>query len=301
MTRFLAAFCLLIASGAAAQCRDLASSDPIWQAINAQYGRIAQAQRAKDIDTLAAIYASDFQVVGPNDAHLNREQSLNYSRAAFRLVKQELHTSNTILNLQLCGDRATTTVLQQWSRIQEVAGKPRRFDTAAVQDETWIRTNDGWKRWRIANVRPGAWFVDDKRVDTHTPYDPDAPEYDPYDAHPKQSIADALEKSIEQHGLENAKAAFESLRKSGGYYVSERALNALGYRYLKSKNFAAAIFTLKLNTELFAGSANVWDSLAEAYMRSGDRQQAIENYRKSLTLNPENTNATEQLKALEAH
>ena len=247
---------------------------------------------------LGAIYAPDFEVVGPNDAHLNREQSLNYSRAAFRLTKQELHLSNTILRLELCGDRATATVLQQWSRMQEAAGKPRRFDTAAVQDETWIRTSDGWKRWRIGNVRPGAWYVDDQRIDGHQPYDPDAPPYDPYDAHPKKSIADALAKSIEQNGVESAKAAFESLRNSGDYYVSERALNTLGYRYLESKNFAAAVFILKLNTELFAHSANVYDSLGEAYMRSGDRQQAAENYRKSLALNPENTNAAEQLKRL---
>lgn len=166
---------------AAVACRDVTASDPAWKAIDQQYGRIAQAQRTKDIDLLASIYAQDFEVVGPNDAHLNREQSLNYSRTAFRLVTQEIHTANTILQMLLCGDRATATVLQQWSRMQTAFGKPRRFDTAAVQDETWILTDDGWKRWRISNVRPGAWFVDDKRVDSHQRYDPDAPEYDPYD------------------------------------------------------------------------------------------------------------------------
>jgi hypothetical protein len=34
-------------------------------------------------------------------------------------------------------------------------------------------------------------------------------------------------------------------------------------------------------------------------MNSGDTEQAIQNYKKSLELNPENTNAKEMLKKLE--
>src|SRR5581483_9885395 len=171
---------LLLATVAAAPCRDLTPSDPAWQAVNAQYGRIAEAQRTKNIDELAALYASDMTVIGLKGEQTNREQSLNYSRAAFSAVVREIHTTNVILSLRLCGDRATARVLQQWSRIQKVAGKDRRLDTAAVQDETWIETPDGWKRWRIEEIRPGAWFVDDKRVEPGKPYDPNAPEYDPY-------------------------------------------------------------------------------------------------------------------------
>lgn len=58
-------------------------------------------------------------------------------------------------------------------------GVARSVETNAVQDETWIRAADGWKRGDIFNVRNGAAFVDGKRVDTRRPYDPDAPPYDP--------------------------------------------------------------------------------------------------------------------------
>ena len=47
-------------------------------------------------------------------------------------------------------------------------------------------------------------------------------------------------------------------------------------------------------------SYNTWDSLAEAYMKHGDKELAIQNYRKSLELNSENTNAIEKLKQLSA-
>ncbi|HJT18157.1 MAG TPA: nuclear transport factor 2 family protein [Thermoanaerobaculia bacterium] len=155
---------LLLATVAAAPCRDVAASDPVWQAIDEQYGKIAAAQRAKDIDALAAIYAPDMTVVAPGGTVATREQSLDYSRAAFRVVQREIFTANTILSLRLCGNRATATVLQQWSRIQLADGKPHRFDTAAVQDETWILRDNEWKRWRIENVHPGGWFIDGERV-----------------------------------------------------------------------------------------------------------------------------------------
>ena len=43
-----------------------------------------------------------------------------------------------------------------------------------------------------------------------------------------------------------------------------------------------------------------YDSLAEGYRAQGDREAAINNYRKSLALNPGNTNAVEMLKNLGA-
>lgn len=48
----------------------------------------------------------------------------------------------------------------------------------------------------------------------------------------------------------------------------------------------------------FPESPNVYDSLAEAYAAHGDRQLAVENYEKSLALDPANTNAASWLKKL---
>ena len=54
-----------------------------------------------------------------------------------------------------------------------------------------------------------------------------------------------------------------------------------------------------MNAELYPNSANVYDSLGEAYMNSDDNKNAIKNYKKSLELNPNNDNAREMLKKLE--
>jgi predicted Zn-dependent protease len=73
----------------------------------------------------------------------------------------------------------------------------------------------------------------------------------------------------------------------------------LGYLLLEKGRNADAIAILNLNVEEYPKSANVYDSLAEAYAKDDKKQQAIANYRKSLELNPKNQNATDKLKELE--
>jgi len=43
----------------------------------------------------------------------------------------------------------------------------------------------------------------------------------------------------------------------------------------------------------------VYDSLGKAYMVNGDKKAAIENYKKSLELDPANGNAREMLKKMQ--
>ena len=67
---------------------------------------------------------------------------------------------------------------------------------------------------------------------------------------------------------------------------------------LGRKRVQEAVEILKLNVEAYPASANVYDSLAEAYLVSGDAALAIQNYEKSLSLDPSNTNAAMMLKKL---
>ena len=61
-----------------------------------------------------------------------------------------------------------------------------------------------------------------------------------------------------------------------------------GYDFLGAKQVNDAIEVFKLNVKLFPNSWNVYDSLGEAYAAAGDTKLAIENYEKSMTLNPKN-------------
>ena len=68
---------------------------------------------------------------------------------------------------------------------------------------------------------------------------------------------------------------------------------------MRTGKLKEAVEILKLNVEVYPKSANTYDSLAEAYMNSNERDLAIQNYKKSLELNPKNTNATDALERLQ--
>lgn len=68
--------------------------------------------------------------------------------------------------------------------------------------------------------------------------------------------------------------------------ATENELNAFGYQLLGIGQHDRAIEMLTLNTEKHPESANCWDSLGEAYATKGDNKNAIKNFRKALTLNP---------------
>jgi tetratricopeptide (TPR) repeat protein len=84
------------------------------------------------------------------------------------------------------------------------------------------------------------------------------------------------------------------------YIFDENELNGLGYRLLSMERITDAIEILKLNVEAYPESWNAYDSLGEAYMKNGDREEAIKNYRKSLELNPKNENARVMIEKLES-
>jgi CubicO group peptidase (beta-lactamase class C family) len=81
--------------------------------------------------------------------------------------------------------------------------------------------------------------------------------------------------------------------------VSESAINSTGYQLLSAKKMPDSIRVFQLNVELHPDSWNVYDSLGEAYMDNGDKEMAIQNYKKSVDLNPKNTNGAETLKKLQ--
>ena len=73
--------------------------------------------------------------------------------------------------------------------------------------------------------------------------------------------------------------------------VSEESLNALGYSLLEKKRLSDAVIILRMNTEAYPKSTNTWDSLADAYSRSGDTPRAIENYKQALSIDPKYVNS----------
>ncbi len=117
----------------------------------------------------------------------------------------------------------------------------------------------------------------------------------------KESASDEIDRAITESGIEAAREKFRELRSDPRqrYFFDENAFNALGYRLMGEEKLPAAIEVFKMNVEMYPGSWNVYDSFAEACMNAGEKKAAVENYRKSIELNPDNRNGREILKRLE--
>ena len=106
---------------------------------------------------------------------------------------------------------------------------------------------------------------------------------------------------LHENNISEATELYRNLKKAdpSDFYVSENRFNNLGYEFLRQEKYKQALAVFMLNVEFYPQSANCYDSLAEAFMKSGDREQAIIYYNRALALNPNNQNAVEKLKILE--
>ncbi len=98
------------------------------------------------------------------------------------------------------------------------------------------------------------------------------------------------------------KNRFEKLSEEFGYAINptEDFLNQCGYQQLNFKHVAEAIEFFQQNIKSHPKSFNVYDSMGEAYMLNGQRDLAIENYERSIAINPDNVNGKTMLKKLKS-
>ena len=112
---------------------------------------------------------------------------------------------------------------------------------------------------------------------------------------PKKSVAREVLPVFMDQGTEAGMAKINELKANTAYEVNENEINAMGYELLQNGKKKEAIAVFKFNVAQFPDSWNVYDSLGEGYMEDGQKDLAIKNYRKSIEMNPGNTNGKEML------
>jgi tetratricopeptide (TPR) repeat protein len=117
---------------------------------------------------------------------------------------------------------------------------------------------------------------------------------------PKPSIYEPIMELVLADSIPAAINKYHDLKKNhpNDYNFKESQLNGFGYQLLQVGKVDLAIAMFKLNIESYPESANVYDSMGEAYMVKGNKDEAIANYEKSLKLNPKNKNAEDNIKKL---
>ena len=79
---------------------------------------------------------------------------------------------------------------------------------------------------------------------------------------------------------------YKKLSKRFGYkiFIPEDLLNRAGYQMMNANKLAEAIEIFKTNVKNYPNSANVYDSLGEAYEKNGQLKEAKENFEKAYNI-----------------
>jgi CubicO group peptidase (beta-lactamase class C family) len=191
---------------------------------------------------------------------------------------------------QVSADRVLTITVEPNGSGVKVIAHPTAdpdFELLPISDTTFIRRDGPAKYELIGNetsvnalrVSGNGLSIDAKRISAVTLV--------PYELLTNGKISEGIDayRKIKQERPQSP-------------VISEDRLNDLGYALLRNKKLPESLALLKLNVEFYPEAWNTYDSLAEAYMTNGDKELAIESYKKSLELNPHNDNAHAMLKKL---
>lgn len=107
-----------------------------------------------------------------------------------------------------------------------------------------------------------------------------------------------LYKTLSEKGIDCIETNIKQLCKAANRPYDDRFLNFFGYQLLNSSKTDMAIKIFTLNTKLFPTIANTYDSLAEAYLKNGDKENALECYNKLLRLDPGNERVKNTIKEI---
>jgi tetratricopeptide (TPR) repeat protein len=108
-----------------------------------------------------------------------------------------------------------------------------------------------------------------------------------------------LMKVIDDEGIEAGIEAYREMaqqeRTFRRYYFPEWSMRSTGMQYLLAGQIENAIGIFRLTTQEYPESWQAYTDLAASYAKNGDRENAILNYEKALSMNPEGTEIEEAL------
>jgi tetratricopeptide (TPR) repeat protein len=181
----------------------------------------------------------------------------------------------------------------------ELAPTTNKWLLAAAIDRDLMRTNRpqiyGTQYIKAAN---GPWEL--WKIDTTKVTDKERRDYGVETLAEQREKARLMNKKSPEEFLKTSKtttALLEAIRKEWAkgskseYNLTEREINSIGYSLKGQKRMQEALAVFKLNTEFYPGGYNTWDSLGECLLETGKEKEGLAAYKKSLELNPKNTNA----------
>lgn len=153
--------CARPSASPASQPAGTADTSEVRREIEQWYDENTRAFRAEDVDAIMALRTEDFHTVAPDGSLQDRAAMEQRTIGFLNGIERWISLSFDIDSLRLSGDLAHAVVRQHLVRMAlRPDGLVHHVETWATQNETWRRTPDGWKLYRVDEVRDLRRLVD---------------------------------------------------------------------------------------------------------------------------------------------
>ena len=140
-------------------------SKPVRKAIEDWCDRNIAAFNAKDVAAIMALRTDDFHTLTPDGRTNSRSDMEGYTRRLLSNIDHFISQDFQIGTIEVTGDLASAQITQKTVRMQRFPdGTLHKVEAGVDQRETWKRTAEGWKLYRVDMIQEGYLLVDD------TPY-----------------------------------------------------------------------------------------------------------------------------------
>jgi tetratricopeptide (TPR) repeat protein len=108
---------------------------------------------------------------------------------------------------------------------------------------------------------------------------------------------DGFRAEVGRRGFDHAAEIYAAMHKDkADFKLDQAALDSWCAELIDEGHFPEGVTLLQLNVQIHPDSSDAYASLGRAYMKSGQRQLAIDNYKRSMELDPANDEAEKFLK-----
>jgi hypothetical protein len=141
-----------------------ATKRTVREELEAQYEKLAEANKRKDLAAIMALKTDTFYTIGPRGELNDRVLMEEYSRRFIAGFLPPIEIKQTIVDLKVSEHElvAIVNVRQEVSRFREIDGVRRKVETSVLQRETWVKQNGEWKLHFVDDVHDQATLIDGK-------------------------------------------------------------------------------------------------------------------------------------------
>jgi ketosteroid isomerase-like protein len=138
-------------------------SKPVRKAIEDWYVCNIEAFKAKDLKAIMALRTHDFHTTTPDGKVTTRADMELRTKSLLDRIDYFISQDNQIGTIELNDNLASADVTQTTVRMQRFPdGTVHKVEASVVQRETWNKTDEGWKLYKVDNIRDRGVLVDDK-------------------------------------------------------------------------------------------------------------------------------------------